>query len=107
MIEISRETEAQGVRFRSIIDKGDFDLYRDVGAMHPLAKRVNVRIVAEEGQQYTHESTDFESRRRMTYTGLVPEGKVYVEVSSVSNDIGYFWRDLEMNKKFQSPSSQE
>ena len=96
------EAEVKGHSHGELIAKDDLTTFQEVGSRNAL----NVNIVAQAGEDYTHKSTNSVRFGRSVHKDKVPEGKIYVQISSDRKDISDSWKDLrEVQAKQQSSSS--
>lgn len=101
MKETLKESEPKGFQTRRLLDVAEMLLIREIGSFQ--SNRVDVRVIAKEGEDYAHETIDYElSGRKEVYKGSVPSGKVYVEISSPSHDTRSFWAKVEDRKRMIS-----
>lgn len=96
MDNIEREVPRRGLYTSQIATKQSCLVMQGVGEKHGVA----VTIIAEEGQPYTHIEEDFHGRRSV-FSSTVPEGKVYVRISSANFDIHDFWQEVHTSLKNQ------
>ena len=99
-VERQPALEVKPISFRMLIDKGELPLYEEVGPKYD----VRVITVSEEGREYTHYSED-ERHRPHSYTGKVPEGKIYGEVSSSHRDLSDFWKEFREKEQTSKAAS--
>ena len=96
--ELSPTSETKPAICRMLMSKTDLPLYEEIGPKYDI----HLATISGEGEQYTHFSEDFETQRQTSYTGKVPEGKIYGELSSARRNWTDFWKEFEAKQQTSS-----